>query len=245
MKNYLLIIAFLFCTKVVFSKSCCTFVEQTKTYTDVFFKQVQNNRSSYWKAKWCKSTNLFKSSTSFVCSDLPLFIIHPSILSKMQTNEVKEVVYAEIQVQYTMPAKPVRLGNSRAIYKFLKQVWDTNLILLQHQVFVLYLNAQQQLLGYRMVSSGSESGCKIHNKLIVGMAVKTMATHVVLAHNPTNGVLKPGKADIMNSNKIKEMLDVFGVTLSDHLIVSPHNYYSFSDAGIIYDEEYVLPGKIV
>ncbi len=53
------------------------------------------------------------------------------------------------------------------------------------------------------------------------------------AHNHPTGELKPSKADIELTSRIKEAGKILDITLLDHLIISKISYFSFLDQGIL------------
>ncbi|MDQ2753130.1 MAG: DNA repair protein, partial [Bacteroidota bacterium] len=56
---------------------------------------------------------------------------------------------------------------------------------------------------------------------------------IILAHNHPSGSLKPSRADIELTRKIKEGGLLLDITLLDHLIVSKEGYYSMADEGMM------------
>ena len=55
----------------------------------------------------------------------------------------------------------------------------------------------------------------------------------MLVHNHPSGSLSPSRADIEITNKIKEAVKYFDITLMDHIIVADIGYYSFIDQGML------------
>ncbi|HUN02174.1 MAG TPA: JAB domain-containing protein, partial [Niabella sp.] len=62
---------------------------------------------------------------------------------------------------------------------------------------------------------------------------KAGACAVVLSHNHPSGSIKPSRADVELTYKIKEAARYLEIHLIDHIIVSVENYYSFADEGLL------------
>ncbi|WP_408582986.1 JAB domain-containing protein, partial [Myroides odoratimimus] len=54
-----------------------------------------------------------------------------------------------------------------------------------------------------------------------------------LVHNHPSGKLDPSEADKQITAKIKQASQVLDIALLDHLIITPENYYSFADQGVL------------
>ena len=71
-------------------------------------------------------------------------------------------------------------------------------------------------------------------KLILGLALKSAATGIILAHNHPSGNLQPSIQDKDITKKIQEACKLLDITLLDHLIVVPEDaYFSFADEGFL------------
>lgn len=82
------------------------------------------------------------------------------------------------------------------------------------------------------MSKGGTSGTVMDIKLIVSIALKTLASGVILAHNHPSGALKPSTEDLLITNRLEESLKLFDIKVIDHLIISPDwVYFSFADEG--------------
>jgi DNA repair protein RadC len=115
----------------------------------------------------------------------------------------------------------------------IKGVWDNNLINLQEQFMAFYLNSANRLIGYKLINTGSMTQCSIDIKLVVSLALHSMSTAVILAHNHPSGSLKPSQQDEMVTTRIKSALQLIDVRLLDHFIITDCSYLSFQEQGLI------------
>jgi DNA repair protein RadC len=95
----------------------------------------------------------------------------------------------------------------------------------------MYLNNSNQVLGIYPASKGGITGTVADIRLILGVALKTASTAMVIAHNHPSGNLKPSKIDEVLTQKLKNAAALLDVNLLDHLIVSNAGFYSFADEG--------------
>lgn len=137
---------------------------------------------------------------------------------------------SEIKVSYR-PKKVsvVSYNNSTMLYKMVRANWNADTIELQEEVKVILLNRNNQLLGVYELAKGGVSGAFVDVKLLLSVALKCVASNIVLVHNHPSGNLKPSKADITLTDKIKNASKQVDMVLLDHLIVTKDDYYSFAD----------------
>jgi DNA repair protein RadC len=99
--------------------------------------------------------------------------------------------------------------------------------------YVLYLSRANITTGYAKISQGGISGTVVDNRLICKMAVDTLCSSVIIAHNHPSGGLKPSTADKEITSKLKQALNLFDINLVDHLIFTESGSFSFADEGLI------------
>jgi DNA repair protein RadC len=66
-------------------------------------------------------------------------------------------------------------------------------------------------------------------RIVAKYVVDSLATGIILAHNHPSGQLKPSEADIRITKKIKNAMELFDVSVFDHIILTEDSYYSFAD----------------
>ena len=90
------------------------------------------------------------------------------------------------------------------------------------------------MIGSYQLSKGGITGTIADVRLILSVALKTLATGLILAHNHPSGNLKPSEADIQLTQKVKDAAKLMDIEVLDHMILSSNGYFSFTDDGIIY-----------
>jgi len=149
-------------------------------------------------------------------------------------NQNQEQI-SEIEVSYR-PAigRKSIITSSLDAYTEIKQFFDADTLALQEQFVVMYLNRANRVIGIYPLSTGGITGTVADLRLIVSVALKTVATSIIMAHNHPSGSLRPSRQDEELTRKIKDACTFLDIKLTDHLILSPENeYFSFADEGLI------------
>jgi DNA repair protein RadC len=143
---------------------------------------------------------------------------------------------SEIKLYYK-PRKTIapRITCSGDAYKQVLKFYDKNTIALQEQFIILYLNRANMVLGAHQLFTGGLTGTIADIRLIMGIALKSMACGIIISHNHPSGNLNPSEADRTLTDKVKKACDLMDIKLYDHIIVSPYEgtFYSFADEGLI------------
>ena len=99
--------------------------------------------------------------------------------------------------------------------------------------YLINLTSKNTLINAQEIHKGTISEVVIFPRTVVENVIKNRAHSVILSHNHPGGILKPSKADIVATNKIKEALDSIGVEVKDHIIVAGDSYISFAEKGLL------------
>lgn len=116
-------------------------------------------------------------------------------------------------------------------YDLLKQSWNENTIELFEEFKIILLNRANNVLGIYQVSSGGVSGTIADAKLIFSVALKAMASGIILSHNHPSGQLKPSEADKKLTKTLVEAGRFLQIDVLDHVILTSSGYYSLADEG--------------
>lgn len=116
----------------------------------------------------------------------------------------------------------------------LREIWDTDSIQLKEEFVVLLLNNAKKLLGWSKISSGGGTATIVDPASIFQVALLANATSIILAHNHPSGNLEASKADKNLTKRIIESGKMLGVSVEDHLILTPNKFISFRMQNIIW-----------
>lgn len=139
----------------------------------------------------------------------------------------------EISIKYTsslLDSKNIQ-GSEDAANIFFSFWEDINI---QESFAVLAMNKANKPLGIKTMFKGGISSTIVDEKLVFAVLLKSLSSSFIIAHNHPSMNLRPSDADINLTRKLKEVGNFIGITLLDHLILSPDNkYYSFMDEGML------------
>lgn len=103
----------------------------------------------------------------------------------------------------------------------------------EEQFRVLFLNARHRLIHDEAHSHGSVSEAPVFPREVVRRAIEVGAVHLILAHNHPGGDPTPSRADVATTRAIIEAARTIGVSVTDHIIVSPAGHVSMRAGGFI------------
>lgn len=141
---------------------------------------------------------------------------------------------SQLQVSYSQQILSSSLTTASDTYNFFMKVWDTGLICIQEQVYVLFLNAGNEVISWRCTNTGTGIETLFDIKFALSCGLNTMASNVIMAHNHPSGILRPTTGDIFITKKFKAACDLVDIVLLDHLIISAKGYFSFKQDRLLY-----------
>jgi len=104
----------------------------------------------------------------------------------------------------------------------------------QEYILCLSLDSGNRLIARRVVTIGTLTSSPIHPREVFAGPLKDRAASVIIAHNHPSGDPKPSKADISSTQQLVAAGILLGIDVRDHIIVTRHEYFSFSRQHLIY-----------
>lgn len=122
----------------------------------------------------------------------------------MKTKKVNEInPIAELQVSYNPEKTGVIIKEPGQAHAFLMKVWDLQLLNLTEQVYVLFLDNKNEIITWKLVNTGNQTGCDVNIKLILSLALQCMACSIIIAHNHPSGQLIESPRDTESHSNLK------------------------------------------
>lgn len=135
----------------------------------------------------------------------------------------------EIKFSRTVPPKErTKIGSSHDVVRLLRSIWS-NQLEVREEFVVLLLDRANHVIGYHILSKGGITGTVVDSKLLFSLALESLASSIILAHNHPSGNLKPSQQDKAVTRKVKNMAEIMEMNLLDHIILTKDGYYSFAD----------------
>ena len=104
---------------------------------------------------------------------------------------------------------------------------------LKEHFYIIRINRPNTVIGFHKLSEGGISGTVVDIRIAFAVALKSLASGVILVHNHPSGKTHPSDADLEITKKFKEAGNLLDILILDHIILSTVGYSSFADEGWI------------
>jgi DNA repair protein RadC len=121
-----------------------------------------------------------------------------------------------------------KFRSSADIYEAFKQRFEQAD---REEFIVLLLDAKNALIGFNVVSVGTLTSTLVHPREVFKPVILGNAASIILLHNHPSGDTVPSVEDINITRRLREIGDVFGVKVLDHIVMGDGRYVSFVDDG--------------
>lgn len=107
-----------------------------------------------------------------------------------------------------------------------------DLYIIEHS-FLIVINRNNKIINVYMISKGDNKATLMNPVIIFKLLVDNLASSFIVAHNHPSENLKPSDSDIKTINKLKEIGNLFNISMLDSIIFTKTKYFSFADEGLI------------
>ncbi|HQW96322.1 MAG TPA: JAB domain-containing protein [Saprospiraceae bacterium] len=156
-------------------------------------------------------------------------------MKKTVDQNEKSHCLSEIEVTYKTKVKISEMHeimSSKDAEKIFRDVWSEK-IEMQEEVMILLMNRKNKVLGWYRISSGGISSTLVDQRIVFSIALKTLASAIIVAHNHPSGNTSPSEADKSLTRVLKECGKLLDINVLDHLILTQDSFYSFADEGMM------------
>lgn len=96
-------------------------------------------------------------------------------------------------------------------------------------VCVINVDVKNRPINCHIVSMGALDYVMVSPRELFKASILSNAASILLIHNHPSGDIEPSKQDLLITKRIKEVADLIGISLLDHIIVGWNNpnYFSF------------------
>ena len=101
------------------------------------------------------------------------------------------------------------------------------------EVRVFYLNRKNHLIADEQHSRGTVDHAPFYPREVIKRALEMSASALVVVHNHPSGDPTPSTGDIALTRQLGEASKMMGLTLHDHIIITPSGEVSFRAEGLI------------
>ena len=129
------------------------------------------------------------------------------------------------------------LNSPEAVASFMRSVMDQ--IHDKEAFIVAFLNTRNRVIDYDEVALGSINGAVVHPREVFRKAIINKANAVVISHNHPTGDVTPSQQDHLATERLKQVGDIVGIPVMDHVIVNglnSHDFFSFRANGVLEEQ---------
>lgn len=153
------------------------------------------------------------------------------IIKQVRKNELNEIKVSYTYGKRFKSGQRVAVKSSTDSYNLIQSRFSN--INFQEEFQIMLLNNRNEVIGFYAHSIGASNKTIVDTKIIMGVALVSGATSMILVHNHPSGFLKPSQADKDMTKKLMDAAKLLELTILDHLIITESSYYSFADEGLI------------
>ena len=99
--------------------------------------------------------------------------------------------------------------------------------------YVVLLDNKNKKLREVKISEGSLTASLVHPREVYNPVIRESAAAVIFVHNHPSGDPAPSPEDIEITRRLKEVGEVMGVRVLDHVVIGHDRFFSFSDKGML------------
>lgn len=138
----------------------------------------------------------------------------------------------EARIQLSGYKKPSRrIMNRNELEAYCRELLENEAL---ESFRIICVDAQCRLLGESEISSGSIAEVSAYPRKVATIALLMNAHSVFFTHNHPGGSCVPSQEDITSTLNLKKLLEMMGIQVLDHCIVTPDgNCFSMRTAGYL------------
>lgn len=98
---------------------------------------------------------------------------------------------------------------------------------------LLLLDGAHRLKACMTLSTGGVDATIFDQRIIFGVASRTLSAAIILAHNHPSGLVMPSAEDLARTRDLVTLGAIMQVRVLDHIILARKGHFSFADAGLL------------
>ena len=99
------------------------------------------------------------------------------------------------------------------------------------EFWVIALDVRHRVLTDEMLARGSMTGVEIHPRDVFRRLIKIGCAGALFCHNHPSGLPDPSRADIELTTRLREVGELCGIAVLDHVVVASSGYVSLAERG--------------
>jgi DNA repair protein RadC len=103
----------------------------------------------------------------------------------------------------------------------------------EEKILLIMLDSKSKILKDMIISSGTVNSSLLSPREIFLHALKYEAVNIIILHNHPSGDPTPSREDIQTTKRLKEVGNLIGIKLMDHIIIGDNKYISLGEQGYL------------
>jgi len=98
---------------------------------------------------------------------------------------------------------------------------------------VLLMTNKNKLIRRHRVSTGSLTSSVVHPREVFNPVIRESAAGVIFVHNHPAGDPSPSREDVEITHRLRQVSEVLGVRVHDHIVCGHDRFFSFNREGLL------------
>jgi DNA repair protein RadC len=103
----------------------------------------------------------------------------------------------------------------------------------QESFYTVILDNKHRIISTRLISLGTLNQSLVHPREVFAPAIQLRAAAIILVHNHPSGDPTPSNQDIAITQRLKDVGEIVGIKVLDHVIVGSQRFFSFVDENLL------------
>jgi DNA repair protein RadC len=148
---------------------------------------------------------------------------------RRNANDAPAQIYRAFSRTPTTVRRGSRLACAEDVYRYLA---DVRIADREHFV-ALDLDTRHRLIDKRVVHIGTLTGVECHPREVFRPAIVNAAAAIIVAHNHPSGDPTPSRQDLEVTARLREVGELVGIELLDHVVLAEDGFTSLASRGWI------------
>ncbi|MBU2645173.1 JAB domain-containing protein [bacterium] len=103
----------------------------------------------------------------------------------------------------------------------------------QENFYTLILDNKYRKIALKQITRGTLNQSLVHPREVFAPAIQLRAAAIILIHNHPSGDPHPSNQDVEITKRLREVGNIVGINVLDHVIIARESYFSFVDAELM------------
>jgi DNA repair protein RadC len=128
------------------------------------------------------------------------------------------------------PERGRYLGNAADVWTHYRARLSASQV---EEFWVLALDVRHRVLFENCVARGSLTGVEVHPRDVFRTLIRSAAASVIFCHNHPSGDPAPSRQDVELTSRLRQVGELCGIRVLDHVVVASGGFVSFSERGLL------------